>query len=190
MEWCIPIQTFQVENIQLGTLTAGLKPLIPLSYKDADLTFPSLVFLLPPLNIKSYDPASGRLVLSLDESPQVLSKFLMLQDMLLTSIFTNQTTWFKITTPRKLAELRANFQPMIHDNEMHLYCPNQIHQAQGPHLYINGEWVRTAGLVPGMSIRVVMKLQGISFHIHPASGTWSGKFRLQHRINSVLSCSV
>ena len=186
MEWCIPIQTFQVENVQLGTLTSGIKPIIPLAYKDTDLTFPSLIFLLPPLKIKLYEPTTGRLILLLTECPQVLSKLLMLQDMLLTATCVNQTSWFKLNSPRKLSELRANFQSMIHDNEMHLYCPNQNYQGQGPNIYINGEWVRTAGLVSGMKVRVVMKIQGISFHIHPASGTWSGKFRLQHRINTIL----
>jgi hypothetical protein len=185
MEWCIPIQTFQVENVQLGTLTTGPKPLVPLAYKDTEFTFPSLVFLLSPLKIKSYDPVSGRLVLCLVDSPQVLSKLLMLQEMLLSAISINQTTWFK-SNPRRIAELRSGFQPMIHNNEMHVYCPNQNYQAQGPNIYINNTWVKAAGLVSGMKIRIIIKLQGISFHIHQPSGQWSGKFRLQHRIIGVL----
>lgn len=185
MEWCIPIQTFQTENVKLETITPGPKPIIPLSYKDDDITFPSLVFLLPALRLKSYDPPSGRLVLSLADSPQTLSKLLMLQEMLLSAIIANQHSWFKHPIPKTRAELKAGFQSMIQDNEMHLYCPNHINQLQGPNIY-NEEWVRSAGLLSGKRIRVVLKLQGISFHIHPATGFWTGKFRLQHRITSVL----
>jgi hypothetical protein len=55
MEWSIPIQVFDVANVQVGSLLQGSKPLAPIAYKDNEFTFPSLVLLLPLLTVKSYD---------------------------------------------------------------------------------------------------------------------------------------
>jgi len=184
MEWIIPIQTFKTENVQLETLTTGPKPIIPLSYSDDGLLFPSLVFLLPTLKLKSYDSATGRLVLSLADSPQTLNKLLMLQDLLLSAVFTNQMSWFKLPYAKTRMELRTGFQSMIHENDMILYYPNQYNHMDIQGAANSSKWMSTAGLVPGMKLRVVVKLHGISFHVHPALGTWTGKFRLQHRIIS------
>ena len=191
MEWCIPIQTFQVENVQLGTAPQGLKPTISLGYKDNDMTFSALNILLPPLMIKSYASSSGRLILSLEDSPQILRKLLMLQDTILSSVFANQQRWFP-SQPfiRKQADIKNTFQPIIQDTEMNLYCPINENDGQGPNIYTNEKWtkgiVESGLLIPGTKIRVVIRLHGISFHIHPTSDQWSGKFRLQHRILSVL----
>lgn len=191
MEWCIPIQTFQVENVQIGNITSGPKPLTAFGYKDSDLKFTSLSILLPHLPIKSYSPATGRLIISLAESPQVLSKMLMLQEMILASINSNQQRWFSnMPYIRRINDIRQGFQPMIQDSDMHLYCPVTESELQGPNVYTRSKWARgiiqPGLLTPGTKLRILLKLQGISFHIHQASGQWSGKFRLQHRITAIL----
>jgi hypothetical protein len=193
MDWAIPIQTFQVENVQLGSLLQGSKPLTPLAYKDSDFSFPSLILLLPKLKVKSYDSATGRLIISLADFPQILSKLMMLQDMLLTAVYINQQRWFPKSQMRKLQELRGAFQPMLFEQEMHLYCPCQTATIQGPSIFKGGAWSKNS-LQPGYiqsdsTIRLVLRIQGISFHIHPLTGQWSGKFRLQHKILGVLVSS-
>jgi len=189
MDWAIPLQNFNLENVHLGPLIQGPKPITQLSYKDADFTFPSLILLMPMLPIKSYDPVSGRLVLSLADSPQALQKLLGLQDMLLSSVNTNYGRWFPKSMARKIADLRSTFQPMLFEQEMHLYCPNSNSNIQGPNIYSKGAWSKNSALsaLSTMPIRVVLRIQGISFHLHPSTGQWSGKFRLQHKILSIIS---
>lgn len=191
MEWCIPIQTFQVENVQLGTSPQGIKPTISLGYKDNDMTFNALNILLPPLTIKSYTPSSGKLTLSLEDLPQILRKLNMLQDTILSSVYTNQQRWFpQQIHVRKQVDIKNTFQPIIQNSEMNLYCPMNESDGYGPNIYTNEKWSRgisESGLLsPGVKIRVVIRLHGISFHVHQPSEQWSGKFRLQHRILSIL----
>ncbi len=190
MEWCIPIQTLQVENVQLGGITHGLKPILPLAYKEADLHFPALSILLPTLTIRSYDPGSGRLVLSLPPG-QALSKLQTLQDMVLTAVNFNYRSWFP-GQRKKPTEIEQGFQPMIHNQELHLYCPIYETMAQPIPMYQGGTWIhgkpKPGSLKTGMSVRVAVRLYGISFHLAP-TGTkeWTGKFRLQHKIIGVIT---
>lgn len=184
MEWLIPIQTFQVEHVQLGLLTRGPKPMIPLGYKDADCHFPSLSFLLPSLTIKSYDMASGRLIISLHDSPQTFSKLHALQEMLLSAVAMNS-----LIPIRKGADMRAGFQQMVHPMELTLYCPAQETLTQAVLVYSKGVWqrgVHAGVLLPGTRVRIALRIQGVSFHIHPTSAQWTGKFRFQHKILSVM----
>ena len=191
MEWCIPIQTFQVEHVQIGTAPIGLKPTITLGYKDNDMAFSSLSILLPSLCIKSYTPSNGRLILSLEDSPHILRKLVMLQETILTAVHANQQRWFpNQPTTRKLNDIKSTFQSIINDTEMNLYCPINDTDIQGPNIYTNEKWSRgvlePGLLTPGNRIRAVLRLHGISFHIHYPSEQWTGKFRLQHRILAIL----
>jgi len=183
------MHTFQVENVQLGTLSNGSKAMIPLAYKDAEFTFPSLVCILPGVEVASYNYATGQLVLSLEKVPQILNKLIKFQDMLLSAVHVNQTKWFD-THVRKIQDIKAKYQPFIVDHFLHLYCPLQN---QGIPLYSGGAWTMGSThadvLQPGKRVKVVFKLQGVSFHIHPGSGAWSGKFRLQHRIVAILQAN-
>ena len=195
MEWCIPIQTFQVEHVQLGTVHRGMKAIVPLAYKDSDLQFPALSVLLPTLTVKSYDPASGRLVLSLaaDSGPvatQTLYKLQTLQDMVLNAVNLNSRAWFP-GIQKRAADLRQGFQPMILNQELHLYCPIYEAMAQPIPFFTAGSWIqgkpKSGSLKAGMRVRIAFRLYGISFHINPGSKQeWSGKFRLQHKIIGVL----
>ena len=191
MEWCIPIQTFQVENVQLGSSPQGQKPTISFGYKDNDMIFSALNILLPVLPIKSYNASTGRLILSLEESPTTLRKILMLQETILNAVFTNQQRWFPGQPfTRKLNDIKATFQSIINNTEMNLYCPINETDTQGPIVYANKVWTRGISksglLVHGDKIRTVVRLQGISFHINTVNGQWTGKFRLQHRILAII----
>lgn len=187
MEWLIPMQTFQVENVQLGTITNTSKPLIPLAYKDAEHHFPSLSILLPLLKIKSFDASTGHFVVSLSDNQAIMNKLQTLQEMLLKVITLNSNQWF----PRafKRPDIRAGYQPLIQGSDLHLYCPIQPQIAQTVPFF-NGTWsktgIQTGLLIPGSKIRIALRIQGISFHIHPSSDQWSGKFRLQHKLLAIL----
>jgi hypothetical protein len=192
MEWCIPIQTFQVEHVQLGTLLRGSKPMLPLAYKDSDFQFPCLSILLPTLPIVSYDSTTGRLVLSLSEHTQTLSKLQTFQDMLLTAVVSQHAQWFP-GSHKKPQEIRSGFQPMIQNGEIHLYYPAGGSGDHSIPVFQGGVWTTAAQkgktLRAGDRVRIAFRLYGVSFHIPPNSSAWSGKLRLQHKLVGVMGSS-
>ncbi len=188
MEWTIPIQKVEVNKIQVGQLQKSVKPLTPLSYTDGPITFQNLNLLLPPLTIKEYDSTTGKLVLSLAGSPGTLAKLLAIQESLLTSVFQNQKIWFSESN-RTREQITNSFQPFVESNTLYLYCPLQ-NQEKRHTIYIwkDGEWKRFAapGLIAkGESVRVALRLQGISYQMNSTNGLWTGRFRVQHKISSI-----
>ena len=188
MEWTIPIQKLEVNKIQVGQLQKSIKPLTPLSYADGPIIFQNLNLLLPSLPIKEYDSSTGKLVLSLSESPQTLSKLLAIQESLLTSVHTNQKLWFSDSSRTK-EQIQNSFQPFVETNHLYLYCPLQNQEKRHTiHIWKDGEWKRFAatGLIQkGDSIRVALRLQGISYQMNSTNGTWTGRFRAQHKISCI-----
>jgi hypothetical protein len=194
MEWTIPIQKLEVGKVHIGSMLTGAKPLVPLSYTDGQVQFPSLSLFLPQLTVKTYEPQTGRLDISMRESAQTHNKLHALQNTLLSAVNTHQTAWFA-DSQRSQAELQQLFQPMIEGDTLHLYCPVTIQEKRlggtdsivvfrsekgGPVSVSHG--VRHDHMKPGDTLRIALRIQGISFHNHPAYGQWTGKFRLQHRI--------
>jgi hypothetical protein len=190
MEWLIPIQTFQVEKVQLGTLVESAKPIVPLAYKDGENVFPSMSIMFPLLTVKNFDPATGRLVLSLADQPAILTKLMNFQENLVVSVVTKHTSWFPQNGDSRIVDARAGFQSMIRGSEIHLYCPINSEIQQTIPFYCDGAWNKQGivkeRLEPGTSIRIAVRIQGISFHVHPAYQTWSGRYRIQHKIIGIL----
>ena len=188
MEWTIPIQKLEINKIQVGQLQKSVKPLTPLSYTDGPIVFQNLNLLLPPLTIKDYDSQTGKLILSLSESPQTLSKLLAIQESLLSSVYTNQRAWFPESN-RTREQITNSFQPFVESNNLYLYCPLQNQEKRHTiHIWKDGEWKRFAstGLIQkGDSIRVALRLQGISYQMNATNGVWTGRFRAQHKISCI-----
>jgi hypothetical protein len=186
MEWLIPTPLLQIDQIQIGTITHSAKPLVPLSYRDGDHNFPSLSILLPSLKIKSFDSSTGHFVISMADNPGALAKLQALQDMMLAHTKTNYNSWFpnQRHTIKKASDIRLGFQPLIHGSDLHLYCPIQPQIAENVPFYSKGAWtgIQTGLLGPGSRLRIVLRIQGLSFHIHQSTAQWSGKFRIQHKL--------
>lgn len=191
IEWAIPIQKLEVTKIKVGTLQKTLKPLTPLSYVDGTLIFQNCNLLLPPLVIKEYDAGTGKLVLQLTESPAVSAKLLALQETLLNAVYSNQQYWFPEST-RTREQIQASFQPFVENTTLHLYCPLQTTEKRNAiHVWRDGEWKKlsVSGLLQkGESIRVALRLQGISYQMNAYTGVWTGRFRVQHKISCVYVC--
>lgn len=191
MEWAIPLQKLEVGKVNIGNIINGAKPLVPLSYIDGQIQFPSLTLILPPLNIKSYEEKSGKLDISLRENSHVNHKLQALQNTLFTVVFSHQRIWFP-NQNKELAELQRLFQPLLDSDILHLYCPildekkntNEkiqiFRNEQGKIKHYEG--MKENLLKPGDTVRVALRIQGLSFHNNPVTNQWSGKFRLQHRI--------
>lgn len=194
MEWAIPLQKLEVGKVNIGNIINGAKPLVPLSYIDGQIQFPTLTLILPPLHVKTYDEKTGKLDISLRENSQVNHKLQALQNNLFTIVFSQQRIWFP-NQNKDLVELQRLFQPLLDSDTLHLYCPildekkstnntnEKIQIFRTEHGAVKHyEGMKENLLKPGDTIRVAFRVQGLSFHNNPVSGQWSGKFRLQHRI--------
>lgn len=193
MEWTIPIQKLEVSKVQVGFIQKNLKPITPLSYTDGPISFQNLNILLPPLQIREYDSVSGKLMLALPDGNQTSSKLQALQDALLTSVFINQRYWFPQSS-RTQEQIRSCFQPFLDSGTLYLYCPLQNQDRRNSLcIWKDNEWKRfdTTGLLQrGESIRVALRLQGISFQTNVSTGAWTGRFRVQHRIACIYHCGT
>lgn len=191
MEWTIPIQKLEVNKIQVQTLQKNMKPLTPLSYTDGPIVFQNLNILLPPLPVSEYDSSTGKLLLKLSESPMTASKLLALQDSLLSAVFQNQRIWFPESN-RSKEQIQKLFQPFVENTCLHLYCPLQLQEKRHTiSIWKDDEWQRLSN--PGMiskgdSIRVALRLQGISYQLDTTTGLWTGRFRVQHKISCIYQC--
>jgi hypothetical protein len=191
MEWLIPIQTLQVENIQLGSIIKTAKPLVPLAYKDNDIHFPSLSILLPLLSIKSFDKVTGQLILSMEGFASTSYKLTTIQEMFVSAVALHYKTWFP--NRKGFIDINAGLQQMIRGSEIHLYCPVQSEITQTIPFYSDASWssvnLKKGCLEAGKKIRVAIRIQGISFLLHQNSDTWIGKYRIQHKILGIFMAS-
>jgi hypothetical protein len=192
MEWTVPIQKLELQKIAPGVLTTSGKPLTPLEYKDGAFHLKHLNVLLPPLSIKEYDTTTGRLVLCLPEASPILNKMLALQESLFMLVYQHQKTWFPDSNRTK-EQIQNFFQPFVEGNQLNLYCPLQAQDKKYfLHIWKDGIWGRlnTPGtLQKGDILRIALRLQGISYQTNPTSGSWTGRFRVQHRIMCIYHCS-
>ncbi|NBV77003.1 hypothetical protein EBR66_02495 [bacterium] len=191
MEWTIPLDTMELSEITIGTPVQSSKLISPLSYSDGDATFINLCLLLPLLPVKSYDVASGRLIISLQGCP-IANKLITFQDMLINTVIKNQDKWFKQNPTYTKQNIYQGFQPFIENGAIHLYCPSSS-MGLTNEIYIYNENAWSRGIIsptlfaPGKQVKLAIKFQGLSFHQQPVSKTWTGKFRLQHRIVAILT---
>lgn len=168
MDIAIPLTTFESSKVRVGPLSKGTKVMLPMTYQDGDMKFHHVTLVLPALTVKSYEAATGRLCMSLPAA--AATKFQAFQDSVLASVTAQQQSWFPGEPHRSKEELRGGFQSILDHGALSLYCPSSE---------------STRGLVTGAQARIVLRIQGVSFHKHPVTGVWTGKFRLQHRIQGL-----
>ena len=185
MEWTIPIQKLELSKITPGTLQTLMKPLTPLEYRDGFVTMKHLNILLPPLMIRDYDATTGKLSLHLPEQSAIYNKLVALQESLLLLVYQHQKTWFPESNRTK-EQIQNFFQPFVEANSLQLYCPLQSNDKKYfLHVWKDGVWKKLVSpglLQKGDVIRVALRLQGISYQTSQSSNSWTGRFRVQHRI--------
>jgi hypothetical protein len=186
MEWSIPLQKLEVGKVQIGEIQHSDKSLVPLAYFDGQNSFLNLNIFLPKLKVQDFDAKSGKFVLSLKDMPSCEAKLNALQSTLLGAVYIQQRTWFNETF-FTLDVLSNSFKPIVQNELLNLYYPVQL--ASEVRIYKDGVWHTSyvPGLInPNDSVRIMFRIQGISFHKNTYNNSWSGKFRLQHRIYAVL----
>lgn len=187
MEWSIPLQKLEVGKVQIGEIHHGEKSIVPLAYFDGQNNFPNLNILLPSLKVKEFDTSTGKLLLNLRESPQYEAKLNALQSTLLSAVFIQQSYWFPENN-YTYDILQSLFKPIVENGLLYLYFPVQKNETSIK-IYKDGKWYSKyePGLInENTNVRIMFRIQGLSFHKNQAIQTWSGKFRLQHRIYAIL----
>ena len=205
----MPIQKVEIGNINIGSPWARLgygesrdhvsKPMAPLSYFGTQFRLPFVSLLFPPLAIAEYNAATGKLVLDMSDSNLASIKLNTLQDTIINAIVYHQSGWFK--TEFRKEEIAAGFQPIILNNQLHLYCPSD--SAAGTTASSLEASAPTVRSIPffkdkgwnnafsaeefkaGTRLRVAVKIHGISFLLGP-TGQWTGRCRLQHRVIGII----
>lgn len=191
MEWQLPIQKVELSHINIGTpwareRHANAKPMAPLSYFGPQFRLPFITLLFPPLPIVEYVPQTGRLVLDMSGSALACIKLNTLQETIVNAVLYHQYSWFKSDFSKD--DVKGGFQPIIERNQIILHCPSAVRSIP---MYKDGEWFAGSAnpvdmLKPGMRIRVATKIHGISFLTKPDSHEWTGRCRLQHRIQGII----
>lgn len=185
MEWSIPLQKLEVGKIQICEIQHSEKSIVPLAYFDGQNTFPYLNILLPKFKIDIFDAKTGKLDILLEDS-QSQAKLSALQVSLLNAIFLQQSVWFP-TKNFTLEMLEKLFKPIVENSILHLYFPVQY--SNDIHIYKNKVWHTSyePGLLEkGDTVRILFRIQGLSFHKNSYTKEWTGKYRLQHRIVAIL----
>jgi hypothetical protein len=196
MEWLLPIQKMEVAKVHIGGLNRGIKLMAPLAYMDGSFCMPHLNLLLPPLTVKEYDPHTGKLLIQISDSLLTSSKLLALQETLLGAVYLQQRNWFS-TSFRTPDEIRTYFQPFLDRDVLHLYCPMIVQEKKAPgagqiEIWKQNIWhkgVKPGLLQKGDFVRIALRLQGLSFQSQNGTSEWTGRFRIQHKIISILHCS-
>jgi len=192
----LPLQAIELSSIQLNEPTkltgpgvpsyAIHRPIATLSYSTTQFRMPIFSILTPFLKIHSWDSSSGKLELSIDSDPTILTKCTLIQDHILGLLF-GKPHWFMPYTKSK-DELRANFQSLIQEQRLVLYLhgPN-LEKKQTGRVWIwkEGGWQKGASptsFTKGQSIRVALRLQGICFL---QTVTKKMRYRIQHQIVTI-----
>ena len=193
MEWTVPIQKLELTKILPGSLQTSGKALTPLEYRDGPFALKHLNILLPPLLVREYDSSTGKLTLYLPEQSAILQKLMALQESLLLLVYQHQKAWFPDSNRTK-EQIQHFFQPFVEGNNLQLYCPLQTSDKKYFFsLWKDGAWSRLTApgvLQRGDIIRVALRLQGISYQTSGAAATWTGRFRIQHRIMCMYHCGT
>jgi hypothetical protein len=156
------------------------------------------------LTVLEYNSHTGKLTLDMSETSLACIKLHTLQDTLVGAIVYHQHGWFK--TDFTTQEVKAGFQPIFQNNSLLLHCPLggsvtsqgsrdgvRTHTTTRVPVYDAGTgWrdLQEDDLHPGKRIRIAVKFHGISFLNRGGDGTdgkvWSGKCRIQHRIQGIV----
>ena len=121
-----------------------------------------------------------------------MSKLQGFQEMLINSVHANQRAWFPSARPSDKEDIKHGFQPFVDGGCIQLYCPSSsVGISNEINTYSGKTWTRgmisSSMFSAGKGVRLAIKIQGLSFHQHPMTKAWTGKFRLQHRISAIMT---
>jgi hypothetical protein len=177
----IPYQALEIGNIHLTPFQSDKygKAIARLSYKDPSIDFQDVSILSPPIRVIDYNPENSRLRVDLTDQFNFQVKLNTLQEYLISTFYVHQQS-FLGQRDENHDSIRSLFHFLLDNNILCLYIfPTSIVKK------VDGAICKVSDLVPGDTIRCLIRLQGIS-QIH---GKFGIHLRLQHSIPSIWSVS-
>jgi hypothetical protein len=181
MDFAIPSQLLEVGNVHMRPFVqkGSYPPLATLQYTASNITLKHFTLLTPPLVIEEWNGTRGRLRLNCERHPYFKTKFLALQEYLISTLFVHQQL-FLSRTDLSHDTIRACFRTLFDKSTLSSFISlNHLFP-----LYDGGQRVEpekfAEALKLGREIRLILQLTGISQLGNQGSVPYS--FRIQHQI--------
>jgi len=200
-ELFLPLQTIEVQHIQIEEpkkllgpgvpLYAADRPIAALSYIHSMFRMPVLNILTPFLKVHSWDSVTGRLELEVEAGSSTAMKCISIQSHILSLLAANPQ-WLLPHTKTK-QELLENFQEIISGQILTIYLHgSNPEQKQTGRVWVWREdgWQKGASSTSfkrGQQIRVALRFQGVCFLQTAAKKM---RYRIQHQTISVFHKSL
>jgi hypothetical protein len=173
----IPFQALEIGNIHLSPFTPDRygKNIARLSYKDNSIDFHDVSILSPPIKVIDYNPENSRLRLDLSDQFNFQIKINTIQEYLVSTFYMHQQSFLngKNETHENIRNL---FHFLLDGTTLSLYIfPTATIKK------IDGSLLKVSELLPGDTIRVIIRLQGIS----QVRSKYGIRLRLQHNVSSL-----
>jgi hypothetical protein len=194
----LPIQAFDISNIQtqeprkhsgVGVPAyVANRHLAQMSYHTNLLRLPCLALLTPFCKVASWDSATGRLELELDDQQVMLTKLQALQEIIIQTLHTN-SKWLPFHQ-RSRPAIEQTFHKLLRGTTFTVYVhgPNPEGKQMGRvWMWKTGGWqkgVAHTSFKKGQMIRLAIRFQGICFL--PSTNGGETYTRLQHQVVSVI----
>ena len=172
----IPYQALEIGNIHLTPFQSDKygKAIAKLSYKDASIDFQDVSILTPPLKVVDYNPDNSRLRIDLSDQFNFQVKLNTLQEYLVSTFYVHQQSFLNQKN-EPTDNVRQLFHFLLEGSNLSLYIfPTSVVKK------IDNTTCKVSELMPGDSIRCIIRLQGIS-QVRSKYGT---RLRLQHSVPS------
>jgi hypothetical protein len=178
----IPYQALEVGNIHLTPFQSDKygKSIARLSYKDNSIDFHDVSILSPPLKVIDYNSENSRLRLDLSEQFNFQVKLNTLQEYLVSTFYIHQQSFLGQKCITQDA-IRNYFHFLLEGAILSLYIFPTT-----PIKLDNNTIIKLRDIVPGDTIRCVIRFQGIT----QIYGKYGVKLRLQHSVPSILSVNT
>lgn len=181
MDFAIPSQLLEVGNVHMRPFVqkGSYPPLATLQYTASNITLKHFTLLTPPLIIEEWNGTRGRLRLCCERHTFFKTKFLALQEYLISTLFVHQQLLLG-RSDLSHDTIRVCFRTLFDKNT--LSCFISLHHLFP--LYDGGVRVPVdkfaESLTSGREIRLILQLTGISQLGLANSMPYS--FRIQHQI--------
>jgi hypothetical protein len=178
MDFAIPAQLLEVGNVHVKPFQkkGNYPPLALIQYLSNAATLRHFTLLTPPLMVEDWNPTTGRLRFNCERHYQFKTKFLALQEYLISTIFVNQSV---LLGRRDLTHdtIRICFKTLFDRNILSCFISlNHMFP-----LYVAGERVPVdqfgQQIKAGREMRLLLQITGITY----LPGT-PYSFRIQHQL--------
>jgi hypothetical protein len=173
----IPYQAFEVGNIHVTPFSQDKygKTIARLTYKDNSIDFQDVCILTPPLTVIDYQSEHSRLRLDISQHFNFQVKMNTLQEYLISTFYVHQQSFLHHIYDSQ-EYIKRLFHCLLEESVLSLYIyPSLIVKMP------NGTYSKVSDLVPGDTIRCVIRFQGVTQFINK----YGLRLRLQHSVPSI-----